>query len=75
MPIEDARKFMDRTEQDESFRKTARERHDDIVNVGRENGYHFTEDEIRQAVHERKGKPGYEDDDPDICTCLICCAP
>jgi len=70
MSVQSAKDFIVRANQDESVRKTARERFTEIVVVGRECGFDFTLEEFGQAMRERKAGQGDAGGDATTCQCL-----
>ncbi len=73
MSVENARNFIDQAYKDKKLAQEGARRYKDIVDVGREHGYHFSKDDFEKAIRERQ-KPGKHGDpavDPDTCFCCI----
>jgi len=66
----DAESFIHAVDTDPALRaKVGNLQH--LVELGKENGHHFTNEELRQALEDKWGKPEHRSSHPDPYTC--CC--
>lgn len=67
MSLEDAKKFLDQVDQSSALQQRLQEHKGQLVSIGQEHGFSFTQDELHDELRDRwaVSKPK---DDPDTCT-------
>ena len=69
MSLQAARDFVKKAVTTKELQDEAHARTKDIVDVGRDHGFEFTRDELRQAMKEHDVEA--PKDDPDTCICFF----
>ena len=69
MAADDAKKFLDAIDNDPELQQKLKEHHANLVRMGKEQGFEFTQSELHEHLRQRWGvtkPPSY--DDPDTST-------